>query len=593
MNRAAANKATWLQNLGSLGSKDKDKDKDRDRAAFDETKRLVDHAHGRIPSTYSGPSGTFVKPSQERFAEAHTGRPSIVQQAISEMKEFFLDTKLNLLLICVPFAIASGVAGWGDGPTFVLAMLSLIPLAERLGFVTEQLAMYTNDTLGGLLNASFGNATEVIISGFALRNNLLRVVQLSLLGSVVSNLLMVMGTAFLLGGMKHPEQRFNQTSINVNCGLLLLAVVAVLLPSLLSETETEAKGSTSELALSRFESVLMLVCYCLYLLFQLYTHRHLYEEQDSPTPAPGINRSESAKALAAAAEGNKSGGRRDLELAELPPGQPLVLGAGVLHQNSVHARSSSRELADDLEAAQQGSHSRSVSGRRAVSTSGTTSAAEAALLGRDWRNGVPGTPPEVSQAEPDAGSERASEGVVEEFPPAEEEEEEKVLSFAGCFIWLTIVTIFISLLSEYIVDAIEGASTSLKIPMPFLVTILLPIVGNAAEHASAIIFAMRNRMEIALGVAVGSSTQISVLVVPFCVILAWIMGKDLDLNFNSFEAAVLFASVLLAIVVVQDGTSNWMKGLLLLLTYFFVAAGFWCHKDTDLDNTVDAKLRLS
>eukprot|EP00879_Flechtneria_rotunda_P014689 GHRR01015350.1.p1 GENE.GHRR01015350.1~~GHRR01015350.1.p1 ORF type:complete len:168 (+),score=51.07 GHRR01015350.1:51-506(+) len=131
-------------------------------------------------------------------------------------------------------------------------------------------------------------------------------------------------------------------------------------------------------------------------------------------------------------------------------------------------------------------------------------------------------------------------------------------------------------------DAITEASKQLRIPMPFLTTIVVPIVGNAAEHASALIFAIKNRMEISLGVAMGSSTQVGVLVVPFCVILAWTMGQPLDLNFNEFEALVLFISVLLAALMVQDGTSNWLKGAMLILVYMFIAAGFWVHKDPSL-----------
>lgn len=171
----------------------------------------------------------------------------------------------------------------------------------------------------------------------------------------------------------------------------------------------------------------------------------------------------------------------------------------------------------------------------------------------------------------------------------EDDEEELVLSKPGCFVWLTLVTACIALLSEWIVDAITGASKSLHIPMPFLVTILLPIVGNAAEHASAIVFAYKNRIEIALGVAVGSSTQVAVLIVPFCVVLAWMMGVPLDLNFNAFEAAVYFCSVLFAIITLQDATANWLKGALLLVAYVLISAGFWMHKDVYLeDENVDS-----
>lgn len=163
------------------------------------------------------------------------------------------------------------------------------------------------------------------------------------------------------------------------------------------------------------------------------------------------------------------------------------------------------------------------------------------------------------------------------------------LSWPGALIWITIITVLISCLSQWIVDAIEGASDELHIPMPFLATILLPIVGNAAEHASAIIFAARNRVEVALGVAVGSSTQVSVLLLPFCVILAWMMGLPLDLDFAPFEAVVFFLSILLSIVVLQDGSSNWLRGVVLLIAYFFCAAGFWFHADVDLNQEKHVK----
>lgn len=163
-----------------------------------------------------------------------------------------------------------------------------------------------------------------------------------------------------------------------------------------------------------------------------------------------------------------------------------------------------------------------------------------------------------------------------------EEDEEPVLSKPGCFIWLGIVTLLIALLSDYIMEVISRASKQLRVPMPFLTTILVPIIGNAAEHASAIVFAYKNRMEISLGVAVGSSTQVGVLVMPFCVLLGWCMGVPLDFSFNAFEMVALFISVLLAVIVVQDGTSNWLKGAMLLITYLYMAGGFWVHHDVDL-----------
>ncbi|KAJ9517492.1 hypothetical protein QJQ45_025021 [Haematococcus lacustris] len=511
------------------------------------------------------------------------------QQVFLEVKEFFLDTKLNLLLLALPVAIISKNVGWGDGPTFVLSMLALCPLAERLGFITEQLAMcecgHTNDTLGGLLNASFGNATEVIISGFALSKGYLRIVQLSLLGSVVSNLLLVLGSAFIAGGVKQTTQRFNQQGINVNCGLLMVGTLAVILPSLLSETKTEAKeGNTSELALSRFESIFLLLCYACYLLFQLVTHRFLYEEGSEET-----SKKSDVNGIA-----TQNGHGPDVE----QPGEPQRAASGrpspqesepdkrglsnipaayVITSSGV---SSGRET--EL-TARRGPDGRTLSGRPLADgpadqgDGGSWRGKAGTALDQTGPTGAPGSRPASA-----TGTRAGSEGGVEGGEEEEEEEETPVLSKVGSFIWLALVTALIALLSEWIMDAIKGASKQLRVPMPFLVTILLPIVGNAAEHASAIVFAFRNRIEIALGVAVGSSTQIGVLVVPFCVVLAWMMGQPLDLNFNAFEACVYFFSVLLAAVTVIDGTANWLKGVLLLVTYVLVAAGFWMHKDVDL-----------
>ena len=172
---------------------------------------------------------------------------------------------------------------------------------------------------------------------------------------------------------------------------------------------------------------------------------------------------------------------------------------------------------------------------------------------------------------------------VEDVGATNRDDEPPELTLTSCLVWMALVTAAIAVLSDAVTAAISDAAATLRVPLPFLATIVLPIVGNAAEHFSAVTFAARNRMEIALGVAVGSSTQVAVLVVPFCVVLAWAMGAPLTLNFNAFEAFVLFASVLLATACLQDGTGNWLKGALLFVSYLFVAAGFWVHRDQSLE----------
>ncbi|MED6181700.1 Vacuolar cation/proton exchanger 2 [Stylosanthes scabra] len=362
-----------------------------------------------------------------------------------------IKAKINLLLPFGPLAIAlhylTGKHGW----VFFFSLLGITPLAERLGYVTEQLAFYTGPTVGGLLNATFGNATEMIISIFALKNDMIRVVQQSLLGSILSNMLLVLGCAFFTGGIVHYKkvQVFNKAAAVVNSGLLLMAVMGILFPAVLHFTHSEVHLGKSVLSLSRFSSCVMLIAYASYLFFQLKSQPNLYSSVDEE---------------------------------------------GVSGENS-------------------------------------------------------------------------------------DEEEELELTQTEAIVWLAILTAWVSLLSGYLVDAIEGASESLNMSMAFISVILLPIVGNAAEHASAIMFAMKDKLDITIGVAVGSSTQISMFVIPFCVVVGWCMGKEMDLNFQLFETATLFITVLVVAFMMQEGTSNYFKGLMLILCYLIVAASFFVHVD--------------
>ncbi|XP_015881646.2 vacuolar cation/proton exchanger 5 isoform X2 [Ziziphus jujuba] len=384
------------------------------------------------------------------------GDKMLITLVYKSIKTVVFSNKLNLLMPFGPLAILvlklTGNRGW----VFFLSLLGITPLAERLGYATEQLAFYTGATVGGLLNATFGNATELIISIYALKHGMTRVVQQSLLGSILSNMLLVLGCAFFSGGLVcHKEQVFNKATAVVNSGLLLMAVMGLLFPAVLHYTHTEVHFGKSELALSRFSSCVMLLAYGAYLYFQLKGQNNMYE--------PIVE------------EGNQNG-----------------------------------EMTDDDES------------------------------------------PEISKWE--------------------------------SIIWLSIMTAWISILSEYLVNTIEGASVAWKIPVAFISVILLPIVGNAAEHASAVMFAMKDKLDISLGVAIGSSTQISMFGIPFTVVIGWIMGRQMDLNFQLFETATLFITVLVVAFLLQEGTSNYFKGLMLILCYLIVAASFFVHVDP---STVD------
>ncbi|KAK4727908.1 hypothetical protein R3W88_032825 [Solanum pinnatisectum] len=374
---------------------------------------------------------------------------SILYSIRRNIKIFFFSNKLNILVPCGPLAILVDELTDQHGWTFILSLLGIIPLAERLGWATEQLAFFTGPTVGGLLNATFGNATELIISMYALKSGMICVVQQSLLGSILSNTLLVLGCAFFGGGIVHSnkEQLFDKGTAGMNSGLLLMAVMCLLFPAVLNVTHTEVHFGKSELALSRFSSCIMLIAYGAYLFFQLTNQKNLY--------------------------------------------MPMT------------------EEEDHID-----------------------------------------------------GS-----AIDEETPE---------ISKWWSMLWLSVMTLWIAVLSEYL-----GASAAMNIPVAFIGVIVLPIVGNAAEHAGAVMFAYKDKLDISLGVAIGSSTQTAMFGIPFCVVVGWIIGSPMNLDFQMFETATLFMTVLVVAFMLQDGTSNYFKGLMLLFCYLIVAASFFVHIDLE------------
>ncbi|XP_076924688.1 vacuolar cation/proton exchanger 3-like [Bidens hawaiensis] len=408
------------------------------------------HDEGHSGSVSTKRNMFSVKAVSENWGKMYIWRSRV----LTSIKIAFLSDKISLLIPFGPLAILVDHLTDHHGWVFFLSLLGIIPLAERLGWATEQLAFYTGPTVGGLLNATFGNATELIISMYAMKHGMLRVVQQSLLGSILSNMLLVLGCAFFCGGIVHPnkQQVFNKSNAVMSSGLLLMAVMGLLFPTVLHFTHTELHFGRSELALSRFSSCVMLIAYGGYIFFQLTGQQNAYTPINEET-------------------------------------------------------STDDDGSDDEES------------------------------------------PDISKYE--------------------------------SIIWLSILTLVISVLSEYLVNTIEGASVAMNIPVAFISVILLPIVGNAAEHASAIIFAVKDKLDISLGVAIGSSTQISMFAIPFCVVVGWIIGRPLDLNFQLFETATLFMTVLVVAFMLQDGTANYFKGLMLVFCYLIVGASFFVHVDPE------------
>ncbi|VEP12739.1 Ca(2+)/H(+) antiporter [Hyella patelloides LEGE 07179] len=356
------------------------------------------------------------------------------------------NTIFLLLLVFIPISIAGHFLDWGATTVFITAGIAIIPLAAYMGNATEEIAVVVGPNLGGLLNATFGNATELILAFIALRGGLIEVVKATITGSIVSNLLLVMGFSMLLGGLLYKEQEFQPTAARVNASSMNLAVIAILLPTAVEYTSSGIGDKTLQ-QLSVAVAVVLIFVYGLTLLFSMKTHSYLYD-------------------------------------------------VGV------------------------------------------------------------------------AGMEEAN---------AESPEKEHKVNLPFWIGVLLVVTLVVAIESELLVDSLEEATSELGLTALFTGVIILPIIGNAAEHFTAVTVAMKNKMDLSVSVAVGSSLQIALFVAPVLVIAGWIIGQPMNLNFNPFELVAVAVSVLIANSISSDGESNWLEGSLLLATYAILGLAFFFH----------------
>ena len=404
----------------------------------------------------------------------------------NQIRNTLFSSWVNVLLIMSPVGIAVHFAKIDPVAIFVINFIAIIPLAGMLSYATEEIALRTGEVIGGLLNASFGNAVELIVSIVALVQDQVLIVQTSLIGSMLSNLLLVMGMCFFFGGINRVEQNFNMTVAQTAASLLFLAVGALLIPTCFDEFANI--GTQSQRAnpdpgnpkphvadLSRAVSILLLIVYGCYLFFQLKSHNAMFSEPSQKT--------------------------------------------------------AKRDVKGKIRAA---------------------------------------LPDRFQSKSPEPGNELAPDG--------EEEPEEPNLSIWVAMGTLAASTVLVALNAEFLVDAINEVTCGGGISKNFVGLILLPIVGNAAEHATAVTVAVKDKMDLAIGVAVGSSMQIALLVLPLVVVLGWIIGKDdMTLFFDGFQIVVLFVAVLLVNYLIQDGKSHWLEGVMLMILYIIIAVAAWYY----------------
>jgi Ca2+:H+ antiporter len=341
-----------------------------------------------------------------------------------------------ILLVFAVIAVLGEIFHWSPILIFFTAALGVVPLAGFMGKATEELAHYTGPKVGGLLNATLGNAAELIISIVAIQKGLLELVLASITGSILGNLLLILGFSVLLGGFKFGIQTFNRRQAGVNSTMLILALIALAVPSLFNYSIDQVDHAGVEY-LSLGASVVMLVVYALSIVF------------------------------------------------------------------SFKIADTSDELVEGHE------HHKA-----------------------EWslRTGV---------------------------------------------IVLVAATVAIAYLSEVLVGAVEPVVEEVGITEFFLGIILIPLVGNVAEHVVAIQMAMKNKMELSLAISLGSSLQVALFVAPLLVFISLAMGNPLTLTFNVFELIALFAASLIAALIALDGESNWLEGVQLLGVYAIIGIAFF------------------
>jgi Ca2+:H+ antiporter len=353
-------------------------------------------------------------------------------QPAGRTRRSFLRPSLSWLLALIPVSVAAEIAH-AEVLVFFTAAGAILPLAGIIGQSTEQIAAHAGPRLGGFLNATFGNVAELIISVFLILDDEVEVVKASLTGSILGNLLLVLGLSFFVGGLRHREQRYNAQAAGVHSTSLTLAVIGLLMPALFVLTTGERDFLHREVV-SGVVAGLLILLYVGALAFMMVTHQDLFRTQ--------------------------------------------------------HEAEAQWSL------------------RRGVTV-------------------------------------------------------------------LVVATAFVALESEFLVGALDPAIERLGLSKFFVGLIVVPIVGNAAEHGSAVLFAARNKVDITLEIATGSSTQIALFVAPALVFISLVVGHPMDFIFTPFEIAAVGVSSLIAALISLDGKSNWLEGAQLMAAYLIIAISFF------------------
>jgi Ca2+:H+ antiporter len=365
----------------------------------------------------------------------------LVYPAIVGSLEITMNIVFGLLFAAIPLTMLAEHWHWPPIAIMGLACLGIVPVARLMGQATEHLSHQVGSTIGGLLSATFGNACELIIAIVALRAGMIEVVKASITGSILGNILLVMGASMMVGGLKHEVQEFNKMTAITACTFLTIVAFSLLIPSaVLHFSNAPSEHIEQNLALAI--SAVLAILYMLGLLFSLGTHDHLFK--------------------------------------------------------------------------------------------------------------------------PVAGAQTEDEG-----------DETAHWSRRKSIIVLALATAGVAFLAEYLVGSVEHVAKDLGMTPVFIGVVLLAIIGNAAENSTAIIMARKNKMDLSINIALGSSTQIAMFVTPIIVFTGYFIGQPMDLVFTPAEIIAVIAAVWVGWLTLQDGKSNWLEGTALLALYLILAISFY------------------
>ncbi|KAH7132384.1 Sodium/calcium exchanger protein-domain-containing protein [Dendryphion nanum] len=433
------------------------------------------------------------------FDDIHDTKATRYRMALISSLKYVVRHWSNFLLLFVPIGILAPQLGFGDSAVFILNCIAIVPLADVLCRATDDISSFLGETTGALLNVTMGNATEVVIFVHALLQRQYMIVRTSLLGSIIVNILLVLGLAIMTGELRQRGQVYNVLATRVAAGLLCLTTISLLVPSTLRTSPDSTKLARDILNLSRAISIVLMVVYMVYLSTQLNSSKFAYKPL--------------------------------IQLDPDTPSEPEIVQITEIRRTSYHRRTLSypRNQIPDFSFDDLPAHN-------PVSSFQSNTTRIARL--------------------------RSLAALVRAIPWVHK----------ACSIFTLIVsTGLISLCGSSLVDTIDHFVDHSPISKTMVGLIILPIVGNAAELVSGIIFARRKQMDLAFAVSIGSAIQIALLVTPMMVIVGWGMGREMSLHFSVFEAVTLIASTVLFMCLILDDRCSALKGASLLAGYSIIS----------------------